>query len=102
MLYLINGCVFENSIKSLGIGVWGIRLGCDVPQTRHGQNKSPKRSIRRRLRDASGDVAGDALSACRKQGEHVLNIIGFDFRTTREKQLKYIKKIRVYFFWIKF
>jgi hypothetical protein len=38
------------------------------------------------------------LSACRKQGEHVLNIIGFDFRTTREKQLKYIKKIRVHFF----
>jgi hypothetical protein len=26
------------------------------------------------------------LSACRKQGEHVLNIIGFDFRAMREKQ----------------
>lgn len=26
------------------------------------------------------------LSACRKQGEHVLNIIGFDSRAMREKQ----------------
>jgi hypothetical protein len=26
------------------------------------------------------------LSACRKQGEHMLNIIGFDFRAIREKQ----------------
>jgi hypothetical protein len=35
------------------------------------------------------------LSACSKQREHVLNIIGFDFRTIKEKQLKCIRKIGV-------
>jgi hypothetical protein len=38
------------------------------------------------------------LSACRKQIEHVLNIIGSDFRGMREKQLKCIGKIGVHSF----
>nr|XP_051226621.1 uncharacterized protein LOC127344397 [Lolium perenne] len=44
-----------------GGGVWGTRLGSDVPQTRHERNTSPKRSIRRGLGDGLGDAAGDAL-----------------------------------------
>jgi hypothetical protein len=43
-------------------GVWGTRLGSDVPQRRHEQNTFPKRSIRRDLGDALGDTAGDALT----------------------------------------
>jgi hypothetical protein len=45
-----------------GGGVWGTRLGGDVPQRRHEKNTSLKRSIRRGLGDALGDAAKDALS----------------------------------------
>jgi hypothetical protein len=46
-----------------GGGVWGTRLGSDVPQTRHEQNTSLKRSIRRVLGDGLGDATEDALSS---------------------------------------
>lgn len=62
-----------------GGGVWGTRLGSDVPQRRHEQNTSPKRSIRRGLGDVLGDAAGDALS-CRSQPHEVVrsssNVLG--------------------------
>jgi hypothetical protein len=38
------------------------------------------------------------LSAYRKQEKHMINIIGFDFRVMREKQLKCIGKIGVHSF----
>jgi hypothetical protein len=44
-------------------------------------------------------LTSNKLSACRKQEEYVVNIIGFDFRAMREMQLKCIEKIGV---WTKF
>jgi hypothetical protein len=38
------------------------------------------------------------LSAYRKQGEYMLNIIGFNFRAMKEKQVKCIGKIGVHSF----
>jgi hypothetical protein len=38
------------------------------------------------------------LSACKKQGEHVLNIIIFNFRAMKKNLLKCIKKIPVHSF----
>jgi hypothetical protein len=43
--------------------VRGTQLGSDVPQTRHEENASPKRSIRRHLGDALGEAAGDVVMA---------------------------------------
>jgi hypothetical protein len=45
-----------------GDGVWGTRLESDVSQTRHEQNTSSKRFIRRGLGDGLEDATGDALS----------------------------------------
>jgi hypothetical protein len=42
-------------------GVWGTRLGNDVPQTWHERNMSFKRSIRHRLGDGLEDVIEDTL-----------------------------------------
>jgi hypothetical protein len=44
-----------------GSGVWGTRLGSDVPPNAARTKHVPKRSIRRGLWDALGDATGDAL-----------------------------------------
>jgi hypothetical protein len=44
-----------------GRGVWGTRLGSEIPQIRHEGNTSPKSSILGCLGDAAGDAVSGAI-----------------------------------------